>query len=238
MKKMFCSIVFISLILLSLCGFSLPFSWLFTSTVNPEPPGSHNWIVRETQILKSQADNIDEKVLRLSLIAYVNARRHGLDNKSILTVIDYSKPSHERRLWVFDLKRGRTLYNTWVSHGKNSGQIYATSFSNTPGSLKSSIGVYKTAETYVGNEGYSLRLSGLEPGFNSNAYSRDVVVHGAWYVSPATIKRYGAIGRSWGCPAVDKTLSTPLINTIKGNTVVVAYYPDRYWLSHSRFLNA
>ena len=225
------------LMVVGLFGFSTPFSWLFTSHTNSESFGTNSWLERQMTILKAQAHNIDTKVLRLSLLAYTKAKQKGLLNqKSLLTVIDYSKPSYENRLWVFDVKRGRALFNTLVSHGKNSGGANATSFSNNPGSLKSSIGVFLTRESYFGKNGYSLRLRGLESGINDNAYRRSVVVHGAWYVNTDTIRRYGQVGRSWGCPAVSDDLAESLINTIKGNTLIVAYYPDRNWLSNSQFL--
>ena len=232
MKKTYYYIFLISL--LGLFGFS----WPFSSDSRFETIGTSSWLNEEMGIIKSQARNIDNNVLRLSLTAYMNARKRGLDNKQLLTVIDYSKPSSEKRLWVFDLRSGKELFNTWVSHGKNSGNLTADSFSNNPGSLKSSIGVFMTAESYVGGDGYSLRLRGLERGINDNAYRRDIVIHGAWYVNPDTIRRYGEIGRSWGCPAVSPTLSRPLIDTIKNNTLIVAYYPDRNWLSRSSFLVA
>lgn len=230
--------IHILLFLMALSG-SVGASWSFlgfTTTVNQELIGSSRWLNQQMKIIKSQASNIDDKVLRLSLMAYQKARRKGLDQKQILTVIDYSKPSYERRFWVFDLKRNKILYNTWVAHGKNSGGTVATSFSNNPGSLKTSIGVFLTDHPYMGNNGYSLRLRGLERGVNDNAYRRSVVVHGAWYANPENIRRNGQLGRSWGCPAVSTTLSKPIINTIKGNTVLFAYYPDRNWLSHSQFL--
>jgi hypothetical protein len=195
-----------------------------TLTPQSSPLSSSDWVAKET------------KVLKLSLQAYTKARQKGLDNKQMLTIIDYSKPSTERRLWVVDLKSGKVLFNTWVSHGKNSGNLMATSFSNQPGSLKSSIGVFLTNQPYMGGNGYSLRLSGLEQGINDNAFRRDIVVHGAWYVHPDVIKKYGQIGRSWGCPAVSPSTVGPLINTIKNNTLVVVYYPDRNWLNHSTFL--
>jgi hypothetical protein len=198
--------------------------------------GSHAWIQRETQILKSQASNINTNVLHLSLVAYLNARKRGFDSKGLLTVIDYSKPSNEKRLWVFNLNNGKTLFNTWVAHGKNSGGILPTSFSNHRGSLQSSIGVFVTDTTYIGGNGYSLRLRGLEQGINDNSIRRNTVIHGAWYVNPDSIRRLGQAGRSWGCPAVGTELARPLINTIKENTLVFAYYPDRNWLSHSHFL--
>ena len=230
--------LFFVFILVSLLGASWPFSFLFPSS-NTELFGSSAWIQKQIQILRSQASNIDVSVLRISLIAYVNAKKAGVTiSKPLLTVIDYSKPSVEKRLWVFDLKNGKALFNTWVSHGKNSGGLTASSFSNSPGSLKSSIGVFITDEPYVGGKGYSLRLRGIEQGINDNAYRRDIVVHGAWYVGSDLVKSRGQIGRSWGCPAVSTDLAKPLIDTIKEDTVLVAYYPDRNWLSHSRFLTA
>ena len=202
-----------------------------------EPVGTEAWIEKETRSINSQASNLDSNVLRLSLNAYVNARRRGLDNKQLLTIIDYSKPSNQRRLWVVDLRRAKVLFNTWVTHGQNSGNMNATSFSNQPGSLKSSIGVFLTTrEAYVGGNGYSLRLEGLERGINDNAYRRDIVFHGAWYAGVGIIRKYGLLGRSWGCPAVSEATARPLIDTIKDNTLVVAYYPDRNWLRHSSFL--
>lgn len=230
MRKL-ASFLFIS----SLCSL-YGFVWPFSSTTTL--PGSTNWLTREEQVLRSEANNIDPNVLHLSLIAYLHARHRGLDHKQMLTIIDYSKPSTEKRLWVFDLSKARVLYNTWVAHGKNSGGLVPTSFSNAPGSLKSSIGVFVTDRPYIGDNGYSLRLSGLDQGYNDNAFRRDIVIHGANYVNPGIIQRYGQIGRSWGCPAVSKTLSHAIIDKIKDNTIVFAYYPDRSWLSHSIFLTA
>lgn len=221
--------------ILGLAGFSWPLSWMNIHT-NPEAFGTSAWISKQEEIIKSQTSDIDQNVLHLSLVAYMNARKRGLDDKGLLTVVDYSKPSVEKRFWVFDIKNGRTLYDTWVSHGKNSGGLNAYSFSNSPGSLKSSIGLFLTANPYVGGQGYSLRLKGLEHGVNDNAYRRDIVVHGAWYVSKDTIRHYGQLGRSWGCLALNDSLSPSIINTIKDNTLIFAYYPDRRWLSHSKFL--
>lgn len=225
--------IFSFLLLLCLVGFE-PVNYF--NHVNNEQFGSQAWLNKQINITRSQASNIDTNVLKLALTAYVNARRHGLDKKELLTVIDYSKPSTERRLWVVDLKNEKVLFNTWVSHGKNSGQIHATSFSNRPGSLKSSIGVFITRDSYIGGNGYSLRLAGLEHGINDNAYKRDIVVHGAWYVNPSVIRKFGQIGRSWGCPAVGANTAKPLIDAIKDKTLVMMYYPDRKWLRNSTFL--
>lgn len=233
MKKL--NILFFSIAILGSLGANWPFSWLVSPT-NPEPIQSTRWLNKQMQIIKSEAGNIDDNVLRLSLVAYQKARQQGLDQKQVLTVIDYSKPSSQKRMWVFDLKRNRMLYNTWVAHGKNSGGAMATSFSNNPGSLKSSIGVFITEHPYIGGNGYSLRLKGLERGVNDNAYRRSVVIHGAWYAGPDNIRKNGQLGRSWGCPAVSTELSRPIINTIKEDTLVFAYYPDQNWLSHSQFL--
>lgn len=236
--KNYLRLSFLAVSFVLLTAFNWPFPNL-ASHPNNEMFGTSAWLMREMQIIGSLATNIDSNVLRLSLIAYQNAQRRGIeDSKQLLTVIDFSKPSTEKRLWVFDLKRNRVLFNTWVSHGRNSGGVSATSFSNSPGSLKSSIGVFITEQPYVGGVGYALRLRGLEHGINDNAYRRDIVVHGAWYVNTDTIRKYGQIGRSWGCPAVSSTLSRPLIDTIKDRTLVVAYYPDRNWLKHSPFLTS
>lgn len=200
-------------------------------------PKSKNWIKKEMKAISSQATNLDPAVLERSLVAYQKARAQGLDDKQMLTIIDYSKPSTERRLWVIDLKNDKVLFNTWVSHGKNSGKTQATSFSNRPGSLKSSFGVFSTtSEAYTGHNGYSLRLKGLEPGINDNAYQRAIVIHGARYVSRDVVKDYGTLGRSWGCPAVNKELAKPIINSIKDGTIIVAYYPDQSWLRNSTYM--
>ncbi len=224
------------LVLLSLVGWG-PFS-IFEPYYNPERMGTNAWRDKEVQLINSQAYNLDPYVLKLSLNAYLHARRHGLDGKGLLTIIDYSKPSTEKRLWVVDLRHTKVLFNTWVTHGKNTGNLNATSFSNEPGSLKSSIGVFlTTGQPYVGSNGYSLRIQGLERGINDNAYRRDIVFHGAWYAGGNVAREYGLLGRSWGCPAVNLAIAKPLIDTIKDNTLVVAYYPDRFWFNTSTFLS-
>lgn len=228
-------LVLVSLCLVLIGGASWPFSWML-SNPNKENFGSKAWVEKEFQILHSQASRLDSEVLRLSLTAYIRARKEGYDHKQLLTVIDYSKPSSEKRLWVFDLKRGKLLLNTWVSHGKNSGETNAKSFSNKPGSLKSSIGVFVTDQPYTGGHGISLRMKGLEKGFNDNAYDRNIVFHGANYVNSNSAKYLGHIGRSWGCPAVSPDTIKSLVDTIKENTLVFAYYPDRNWLRNSRYL--
>jgi hypothetical protein len=211
--------------------------WSFFKPSVAIPHGAEEWVTGHIQLINAQASNIDRDVLKMSLVAYMKARQHGLNQKQLLTIIDYSKPSTERRLWVVDLKRDKVLFNTWVTHGKNSGELQATSFSNELGSLKSSIGVFLTiGEPYIGSNGYSLRLLGLERGINDNAYRRDIVFHGAWYADHKVALKYRELGRSWGCPAVNEETARPLINTIRDKTLVFVYYPDRRWINHSAFL--
>lgn len=224
-------------IILCIAGWG-PFSF-FHRHVNEESPGTKAWLNDEIQTINQQADNLDQSILRLGLKAYLKAKHEGIANKNLLTIIDYSKPSTERRLWVIDVKKEKVLFNTWVTHGKNSGNNLATSFSNKPGSLKSSLGVFVTTrDPYVGSNGYSLRLIGLEPGINDKAYERALVFHGAWYADKSMVKKYGTLGRSWGCPAVSDRTARSLINTIKDKSLVMAYYPDRKWLNHSNFLSS
>jgi len=219
----------------ALMGFSFP--WPFSSLFGSHDKlGTYAWFNQRVNIILAQAHNLNPQILKLGLKAYLRAHHHVHDSKEILTIIDFSKPSTERRLWVIDLHSNRVLYNTWVTHGRNSGNLNPTSFSNQPGSLKSSLGVFETEDTYVGSVGYAVRLKGLEPGVNDNAYRRAVVIHGAWYADQDVAKRYGQLGRSFGCPAVSDKIAKPLINIIKNHTVVFAYYPDRQWLNHSAFL--
>jgi hypothetical protein len=176
-------------------------------------------------------------VLDLALRAYDCGKQHGHFEKPLLTVIDYSLPSSARRLWVLDMERRRVLFNELVAHGKNSGDDEALSFSNTLGSRKSSLGLFRTAETYRGRHGYSLNLNGLEPGVNDRALERRIVVHGASYVSPEYVASNGRLGRSYGCPALDRRVSSRVIDLIKDGSAVFAYYPDSSWIQRSRFIS-
>lgn len=189
--------------------------------------------------LLAQASQIKRNVLELALQSYSYANQEGLiTRKGVLTVIDYTRLSSEKRLWTFDLQSRRILFEDFVAHGKNSGENRTVDLSNAFGSKMSSVGVYRTGEPYIGSNGYSLRLIGLEEGFNSNAFDRAVVLHGAWYVSEDMIRTYGRIGRSWGCPAVRKEIAPSLIDTIKDGSLMVVYYPKPDWLKHSQFLHS
>jgi hypothetical protein len=195
-------------------------------------------IQNEVQTLSQQAPKLKTNVLKLALTAFYNAQHMGFDHRQILTVIDYNMPDYQKRLWVFNLKTHHVLYNTYVAHGKSSGNVYANHFSNRGGTHASSIGLFLTKNTYFGGKGLSLRLAGLDRGFNDNALRRNIVMHGAWYVSSAFAKEYGRIGESWGCPALSRQVAKPIINTIKNGTLVFAYASDYSWLHASRFLRS
>jgi hypothetical protein len=157
---------------------------------------------------------------------------------SIITIIDFSQPSDKKRLYVIDLASKQILFNTLVAHGRNSGKLWTSSFSNSTSSLKSSPGFYVTGETYMGDNGYSLRLDGQEENINDNARARSIVLHGAPYVDSSSISALGFLGRSWGCPAVPLSLHTDIINTIKDGTCLFIYSSDKSYQQRSTFLNS
>ena len=180
---------------------------------------------------------IETDVFDLALGAASCAVRAGdADAPGTLTVIDYSKPSTEKRLWVFDLKSRELIYEELVAHGQGSGANMATQFSNEDESHRTSLGLFRTDTTYVGRNGYSLRLDGLDRGINDRARDRAIVMHGAPYVSQAFVKANGRLGRSWGCPAVSDAVARQLIDRVKGDGLVFAYYPDAEWIKTSRYL--
>lgn len=156
--------------------------------------------------------------------------------RDVLTLIDFSRPSTEKRLFVFDMKQRKLLFSSVVSHGKNSGDKYATSFSNEYGSYKSSLGFYLTETTYQGKNGYSLILNGLEKGINDRARERAIVMHGAAYANPSVVSEGGRLGRSFGCPAVPQKLTRPIIDAIKGGSVMYIYAEAPDYLAHSSVL--
>ncbi len=157
-------------------------------------------------------------------------------NQDIISIIDFSLPSDKKRLFVIDLKEGELVYNTFVAHGKRSGQKTATQFSNKMESNKSSLGFYVTGETYNGHHGYSLRLVGEEKGINDNALNRGIVMHSASYVDEKIIEGQGFIGRSLGCPAIPSNVYKQVIETIRNGTCLFIYSPDKYYASHSKII--
>ncbi len=187
--------------------------------------------------LAASSPGLRPQVLALALRAYEHARRLGQTASSIVTLIDYSLPSTEKRLWVMDLRRGALLFNELVAHGKYTGDNEAHAFSNRPGSQQSSLGAFLTGSTYAGKHGLSLRLKGLEPGINDRAEEREIVLHAAPYVNEATARALGRLGRSQGCPAVRPEVAPRMIETIKDGTFVFAYYPDPELQRTSAYLN-
>ena len=196
----------------------------------------------DAQEILRQAVNLRPKVLALALEAYGRAVEEGHVRRQVLTIIDYELPSYNKRLWVLDVAGGRVLYQEWVAHGmgkpRGSGGTMeeALSFSNLRGTLKSSLGLFLTAETYQGRHGYSLKLDGLETGINNAARDRLIVLHGADYVSLHRATQR-LVGRSWGCPAVRPEIARELIDAIKEGSVLWVYFPNEDWLEESEFLD-
>jgi len=203
-----------------------------------DSPGLKTYSLTEIkEMLIKEAPSLSASVINKVITTLKCANENNVEYNDILTVIDYSLPSNQKRLWVFSLKEKKLLFYTYVSHGLKSGALLSQNFSNKFNSKASSLGVYRTDKMYNGRHGLSLRLDGLEMGFNDNATNRSVVMHGGWYVEERFIKKYGRAGRSWGCPAVPDNLTNSIINTIKDNSLFVVYYPDEKWIVKSRFLN-
>ena len=185
--------------------------------------------------LSALAPEADRGVLALALAARECAVDSGeVEADSRLAVIDYSLPSTRRRLWVFDVDGGKLLHHELVAHGRGSGDNYATSFSNQADSHQTSLGLFRTAETYIGGNGYSMRLDGLEPGVNDNARARAIVMHGAWYVDPAMAAKQGRLGRSYGCPALREQVARVVIDELKDRNLLFSYADNAAWLQRSR----
>lgn len=205
-----------------------------TTTVAPAPlPPQPQPIALETE-----SDGMPRtEVLDLALQAYRCGEREGQFMRPVLTIIDFSVPANEPRLWVIDVHTLEPLHHDYVAHGERSGDNLATEFSNDIGSHQSSLGLFRTDESYVGAFGYSLRLSGLEPGINDNARERAIVIHGMSNVGAAAVAEWGTIGRSWGCPALPEDATAGVIDNIAGGSAIFAYYPDVSWLRDSHYLH-
>jgi hypothetical protein len=187
-------------------------------------------VMRETpeepEVFANGADGLSPVVLRAALDAVAGAQARGITGRNdLLTVIDYSLPSTQPRLWVLDLAKGNVLFHELVAHGAGSGDNYATQFSNVNDSRQTSLGLFLTGGTYEGGNGYSLKLRGLDAGLNDLAETRHIVMHGAWYVSPEHARSHGRLGRSWGCPALSEQIAPQVIDTIKGGSFVYSYFP-------------
>ncbi|WP_082191512.1 murein L,D-transpeptidase catalytic domain family protein [Cellvibrio sp. pealriver] len=206
-----------------------------------ENPFSQVFNHEHTQALLNKltraAPAANPQVISLALSALDCALAQGMSPARNLTVIDYSLVSTKPRLWVFDLVSGKLLFQELVAHGMNTGKNVARHFSNDYGSHQTSLGLFRTKDTYVGANGYSLRMEGLEDGFNDRAMERAIVFHGADYVDLKLAQKLGHLGRSHGCPAVRRGIARKVIDTIKGEQFLFSYYPDKNWLSRSQFLN-
>jgi hypothetical protein len=189
------------------------------------------------QVIGLEQYDLSYEIFRYGMIGYYRLAAEGkICDKQLLTIIDFTKASTAKRFYTIDLAARKLLYHTYVSHGKNTGENTARSFSNVVHSNQSSLGFSITAETYVGSKGYSLKLDGVERGFNDNMRSRAVVMHNADYVSEYWITKYGRLGRSQGCPALPKEISKEVIDHIKNGTPIFTYYNDPSYLSQSAYL--
>lgn len=210
-----------------------------TSTVNAASTAALNTAAALFSALHLGEAGLSETVFSSALQGMHKLDTQGeIKNDDIITIIDFSQPSTRKRLYVVDLNNKQVLFNTLVAHGRRSGDLWAQSFSNQARSLKSSPGFYVTEDTYVGHNGYSLRLNGLEKNINDNAESRSIVMHGAPYVNESAINRLGYLGRSWGCPAVPESQHKAIINTIKGGTCLFIFSPDKSYQERSPVLNS
>jgi hypothetical protein len=187
--------------------------------------------------LKLDSLQLSPEAFTYGLQGYQELMEKGaIKNEHIISIVDFSLPSTQKRLFIIDLDNGKLLFNTFVSHGRNSGTVMATRFSNELNSFQSSPGFYVTGDTYKGEHGYSLRLDGKEEGINDKAYARSIVMHAADYVNERIIKMKGYLGRSLGCPAVPPALHKSIINTIKDGSCLFLYSPDKNYISRSKMI--
>ncbi|MEO6489899.1 MAG: murein L,D-transpeptidase catalytic domain family protein [Ferruginibacter sp.] len=246
------SLVFTSLFIIAL---HLPF--VFANTASVEKVAiAPNVIIASTSTMTETSNsfnsfselysNLGLQVKGLSEEAFMNAmkgynylkEKGRIVNDNIISIVDFTRSSSQKRLFVIDLKNFKLLYNTYVAHGQGSGLEFANRFSNLPESLQSSLGFYITSDTYIGKHGYSMHLEGLEPGINDKANERAIVLHAAPYVSEDYIRSHGFIGRSWGCPALPEKLTKPIIQTIKNGSCLFIYSSNKNYLNRSGILNS
>ena len=181
---------------------------------------------------------LDQKAFEYAWRGYHNLLKKGMIQKrSMLSICDFSQSSRTKRMYVIDVQHRKLLYRTYVAHGQNSGDEFATTFSNEPDSYKSSLGFYVTQRTYIGHNGLSLKLNGVDSGFNDMALKRQIVLHGSAYVSDRYMQDYGTLGTSLGCPALPAAVSGKIIRAVKDGSVLFIYHPTPQYLSHSTVIN-
>ncbi len=218
----------------------MSFAWLFVVLASLSAFAQNS-----TSDVRALYDNIISarpkptfEVFEKAVAGYYELKNNGnLGDKNLLTIIDFSLSANKRRLWVIDLHKKTILEHSLVAHGKHTGQEFARHFSNTPTSKKSSLGFYITGETYHGKHGLSLYLHGVEKGINDNAMDRSIVMHGAKYVSFDFIKKYGRLGRSFGCPALPMTKHKRIMPLIANKTCLFIYFPDDKYFKKSNLIN-
>ena len=181
---------------------------------------------------------LDQKAFEYAWRGYHNLLKKGMIQKrSMLSICDFSQSSRTKRMYVIDVQHRKLLYRTYVAHGQNSGDEFATTFSNEPDSYKSSLGFYVTQRTYMGHNGLSLKLNGVDSGFNDMALKRQIVLHGSAYVSDRYMQDFGTLGTSLGCPALPAAISGKIIRAVKDGSVLFIYHPTPQYLSHSTVIN-
>jgi len=181
---------------------------------------------------------LSTKAFEYALKGYKNLVERGKVMKDqVLSIVDFSQSSRRKRFYVIDMEAKKVLINTWVAHGRNSGGEYARSFSNSPESHKSSLGFYRTANTYYGTHGLALRIEGLEKNFNDKADARNIVIHGSEYVGASFLARSPINGRSHGCPALPQKETGKIIQTIKDGSCLFIYHPTKKYIQKSKVLN-
>jgi hypothetical protein len=226
---------------MNLPGLLFPLFWIATLT-GPKTPATLTPDSAASSPALELVSQLAQKHLHIPTLETVELAMEGwekLENnlqKPLLTVIDFTLPSTQKRLWVIDVEKKEIILNSVVAHGRNSGELMAERFSNSPESYQSSVGFYKTAETYQGKHGYSLRLDGLEKGFNDQARARAIVIHGADYAREEFAKITGRLGRSLGCPALPTELSAQIIDLIKDGSLIFIYGKDQNYLSKSELI--
>ena len=185
-----------------------------------------------------ESQGLDQKAFEYAWRGYHNMLKKGLIHKrAVLSICDFSQSSRSKRMYVIDVQHRKLLYRTYVAHGQNSGDEYATSFSNDPDSYKSSLGFYVTQRTYIGHNGLSLRLSGVDSGYNDMAFKRQIVLHGSTYVTDKYMQDYGTLGTSLGCPALPPGVSGQIIHVVKGGSCLFIYHPTQQYLDNSPIIN-
>jgi hypothetical protein len=229
---------FTSLIVLSLC-FSLIIAGYTPDKSMERLPGSSNaeridsYCTTFYRLLRSEVSKPDYEVFKKALTGFFNLKAGNNIDKNILTIIDFSISSNFNRMWIIDLNKMEVVHVSLVAHGRNSGEEFAGSFSNTHSSYQSSLGFYVTGETYTGKHGLSLCLDGVEPGINDKARERAIVMHGADYVSRDFIHQYGRLGRSYGCPSIPMEDHEKIINMLSGRSCIYIHSPDDKYQSSS-----